>query len=405
MTDPHAPPGPSAPHESERGCAGTACMSAGSRATTPKLALLPTRLRRCVRASCVVLLAIGPGLAEAEPQAQQTNVEEPQPAAALALKLQGPRWLARCLTAEKLATSVSKQGIEDPATELAFLNVEVDARAPVAHETSLEIRAHQGERSLGSRVLEVDPRDCAALPDAVGLVVVLLARAGAATAAEEARQAAPVTPADAAGSAAKPSLPAAVPPLADFERLPPLAAETPSAAEPMRLALGTGASGVSGVMPGLALRLHLEAALIRERLGFRLRVGGYWPKREPVAEGSVGFAAGELSADACLALAAWAAARSGLHACVGPRAGLIRAVGRGFRLQNNARLGLRVSAGALLALRVAIAEATALRLEGGASLALLAPRLLVQLPEDGEHEVSSPGLVSAELGLSIEQVF
>jgi hypothetical protein len=158
-------------------------------------------------------------------------------------------------------------------------------------------------------------------------------------------------------------------------------------------------------LPGLALRLHLEAALLRERLGFRLRVGGYWPKREPVAEGSVGFAAGELSADACLALVAWAAARSGLHACVGPRAGLIQAVGRGFRLQNNARLGLRVSAGALLALRVAIAEATALRLEGGASLALLAPRLLVQLPEDQEREVSSPGLGSAELGLSIEQVF
>jgi hypothetical protein len=353
-----------------------------------------------VRVACVVLLTVRPGLAEAQP----TNVDEAQPGAALALELEGPRWLARCLTAGKLATSVSKQGSEDTATELAFLKVEVHARAPVAQETSLEIRAQQGERSLGARVLEVDPRDCAALPDAVGLVVVLLARAGAATAAEEARQATWLDPTDDAGSSAKPSPSASAPPV-DTERLPPLAADAPPASEPMRLALGAGASGVSGVMPGPALRLHLEAALIGERLGFRLRLGGYWPKREPVVEGSVGFAAGELAADGCLALATWAAAGSGLHACVGPRAGLIRAAGRGFRLQNNARLGLRLSAGALLALRVAIADATALRLEGGASIALLAPRLLVQLPEGEAREVSSPGLGSAELGLSIEQVF
>lgn len=340
---------------------------------------------------------------------EQANLPELQPAAAqptapLGLELHGPRWLARCLTAGKLATSVAERGMDGPATQAGPLNVEVRAHAPVPHETSLEIRAQQGDRSLGSRVLEVDPRDCAALPDAVGLVVVLLARAGAATAAEEAEQAASAPATGTPSTAPRLPPPAAQAP-ADGERLPLMAAERGAPSEPLRLALAAGASGVSGVLPGLALRLQLEAAVILERLSFRLRGALYWPQEESVAEGSVRVAAGELAADACLALTDWAAARSGLHACVGPRAGLIQASGHGFRAQNNAVRDLRLSAGALLALRVALAEATALRLEGGASRALLSPRLLVQLPDGVKREVSTPVLVSAELGLSIEQVF
>lgn len=129
------------------------------------------------------------------------------------------------------------------------LRVAVQSDAGSEPDTQLlKLTASAAGRALGSRELQVRAADCHALPEALALVLALLAR-----------DAAPALPLPAAAQATDTSEPRAKP--------------TREPAPREQIALAAGAGAFFGVLPSAALALQLQAATPGELLSLRLKAG------------------------------------------------------------------------------------------------------------------------------------
>jgi hypothetical protein len=156
------------------------------------------------------------------------------------------------VTAQRLCESYQRalaaNGGEDTPAPEAQWQVRLRAQPgadPGQATTSLEAEVFAAGRWLGQRTLAVRPRDCGALPDALALVLLLLAR----------------------------EAPPAPPPTA--ARLSPSAAGSRDIRPPGRgsVELGAGAGLLFGTLPAAAFALQLEAATLSDPISLRLRLG------------------------------------------------------------------------------------------------------------------------------------
>ncbi|HTU58354.1 MAG TPA: hypothetical protein VMF89_07970, partial [Polyangiales bacterium] len=199
-------------------------------------------------------------------------------AAQIALDGELPAQLAGCVTPSQLNESYQRAlgayGGEDASRALQ-LRAAVTGRAGAdAGTTLLQIAAFDADRPLGTRELPVRTDDCAALPDALGLVLALMTR----------------------DASPDPATTAPQPPTAAADNRPqPKAASTPSP----YLALGVGAGVVFGALPSGALSLQLQAATPGERISLRLKAGLLWPQELALAEGFIEMRSYELGLDLC----------------------------------------------------------------------------------------------------------
>jgi hypothetical protein len=312
-------------------------------------------------------------------------------ASQIVLDAELPAQLAGCITVAQLNDSYQRAlGAYggDEFTKDMQLRAAVTGRAGAdAGTTLLQIAAFDADRPLGTRELPVRTDDCAALPDALGLVLALMTRDAPPPAASPV----PSTP-------ATPEL-----------RLQPMAAEAPRPATPQpsaHLALGIGAGAVFGVLPSGALSLQLQAATPGERVSLRLKAGLLWPQEIALAEGFIELRSYELGLDVCAGLPWPGWPRLWLRLCGGPRVARMLGRGREFNVDNLSANKWAVYFALAPELAVRLASATWLQLGAGAALAAVRPRFQVGI--DGGRQVvelKDPGLLRGELGLSLVQKF
>ncbi len=312
-------------------------------------------------------------------------------AVTLSIEPGAPAWVASCLTEDKLNRSyVTAQAGDEPATPPSALRAGVRTLdAPRPREATLEIRAHDAQRDLGARVLPVHQRDCGAMPDAVALVLVLLSRSAGEPPAPQ-----PEPPPPPAGPLPPP--PAAAPP-------PP--PPPPPESTPMSWHLAAGGSAVWGLLPSVALALHVEAGLaIAPFWGLRARAELLWPQTRTAAEGTIDFWGAAIAAEACFHLLAPFSPRLVLRACAGPRLGFVRAASRGFTRLNLQPTDPTLYLGALLEAELRLGGATWLRLGGGLSGGLERPVFWVEIAGQLQ-QLGATSPLRSELGLSLVQNF
>jgi len=283
-------------------------------------------------------------------------------ASQIALSAELPAQLAGCVTSAQLNDSYQRAlgayGGDDAAKDMQ-LRAAVTGRAGAdAGTTLLQIAAFDADRPLGTRELPVRTDDCAALPDALGLVLALMTR--------DAPQPQPA-------SSAAPPAPAEV-------QAPPLAAAAARPAKPQpnaHVALGIAAGAVFGVLPSGALSLQLQAATPGERFSLRLKAGLLWPQEIALAEGFIEMRSYELGVDVCAGLPWPGWPRLRLRLCGGPRVARMVGRGREFNVDNLSANEWAVYFGLAPELAVRLASATWLQLGAGAGLAVVRPRFQV----------------------------
>ncbi|HEX2675968.1 MAG TPA: hypothetical protein VHM19_04995, partial [Polyangiales bacterium] len=163
------------------------------------------------------------------------------PAPVIELALQGPEWLERCLTQSALDAGVRARASSPLPSPLQVRVMTVGEEQDSAQWIDIEVSAERGE--LGSRQLEVHAADCAALPNAVAIVVVLLAQSS------EPSKPPPAAPP--AGTASEPTPAArARAPLAEID------------SEPYwRAAVGAGVGLAIELLPSTAGSAHVRGEL------------------------------------------------------------------------------------------------------------------------------------------------
>jgi hypothetical protein len=298
-----------------------------------------------------------------------------------------PAALVTCVTAEKLCESYQRalaaDGGDDP--QLAELRWKVRLRAqPAAQgEMSLALDAFAKGRLLGRRTLAIRERDCAAVPDALALVLLLLAREAESTVPE--------------------------PPPSAATMMPPSAAAAPRAPTPQPhgvVELGAGAAVIVGALPAAAFGLQLQAATRTAPIAIRLRAAWLWPQELAVEEGVIAMRSYELAIEACSGLELTSSPRLALSLCAGPRAGVFHAAARGFTVVNHRADEFLLYFGALPEVSLALGPATWLRFGAGGAVALVHPRFHVGLDAGARSlALSAPGWLRAELGLTLVQNF
>lgn len=325
---------------------------------------------------CAVL-SVGLGAGSAAGQAQ-----------CLELEAELPEDLRGCVSAERLCASyqaaLAANNGERALAPIWRVQLRAADEAAEAGVRSLALAAFSRQRSLGQRTLAVRSRDCAALPDALAWVLVLLAE-------EAGVQPPPPTAAvaQAVDSDAKPT---------------PVANQAPESKR--AFALGAGAGVSFGVLPSAAFGLQLQGSLLSEPVALRARAAFLWPQELAVAEGYVRMQSYELALEACPGTQLGARPRIALRVCVGPRLGLLVARGRDFAIQNEHAAEFLLYFGVTPEASLALAGATWLQLSAGAAISLVRPRMGVAF-DDGMRwmELSALHWLRAELMLSLVQNF
>src|SRR5689334_10198265 len=203
------------------------------------------------------------------------------PAPAIELSLRGPQWLEGCLTQPALEAGVRARTSSPLPSPLQVRVMAVGEEQDSAQWIDIDVSAERGE--LGSRQLEVHAADCAALPNAVAIVVVLLAQS-----AEPAPT--PMPAAQPAGTA---------PPPTPVDRARPAVPDADS--EPYWLAaVGAGIGLAIDLLPSAAGSAHVRGELnLADHWLAVLQLEVPLPQTLAVEEGEVSFAAYALSADVC----------------------------------------------------------------------------------------------------------
>jgi len=314
---------------------------------------------------------------------------------ALTLAVDGPAWLHECLAQAKLQASIEARAAALPPP--LWVRASADA-AQGAQPTQLTIQVADAGGELGTRSIEVQPGDCAALADAVAIVVLLLAQQPAGDPASSA-------PAGRGAPPAAPGPPAVPPPVgAPAVRPPPDSTEVDPE---RRAALSSGMELMFDVLPNPGLGLFVEGALIvGAQAAVAVRLRSLLPQSRGIAEGSVQFAFYELSADFCVGSLDYDSTRIGLRLCLGPSAAITTANGSGFALQNRNEVDGMASLEGRAGMSLGLARSTWIRLEAGARLAALRPQFYVRLADGlAQRLVHAPGLLQTTVGLGLVQLF
>lgn len=300
-----------------------------------------------------------------------------------------PRDLERCVSAQQLCQSYQEAAAANGGLgeTLPVQQWEVLLRGHAAGssgELTIELDAVADGRALGQRTLAVRRSDCAALPDALAWVLLLLAQ-------------------DAVSS---PPSPPIVQVVEDIEPLPPSAAVAPPQASLGALELGAGAGIWLGALPSSAFALQLQAAVPSEPIAYRMRVTFLWPQQLDIAEGSVLMRDYELTIEACPGLQLQTQPRLALRACAGPRFGLVYARAQNFALQNDQTTQFLLYFGVVPEASLALGPTTWLQLNAGAAVGLVRPRIAVAFGDGQSRTVlSALRWLRAELMLSLVQIF
>jgi len=288
-----------------------------------------------------------------------------------------PPQLASCVTPAQLNESYqrarSAYGDADTPAQDVQLRAAVTSRGGPDATTLLQIAAFDADRALGTRELPIRTNDCAALPDALGLVLALMTRDAAPAPAPE----------------------HAVDPQSQATKYPT-----------HYLALGITAGAVFGTLPSSAFSLQLQAATPGDHISLRLKAGLLWPQRRPLAEGSIEMRSYELALELCGGVPAPVWSRLWLRLCGGPRIALVLGRGRDFAVENSSADELAVYVGLTPEVALQLAPATWLQFAAGAALAALRPRFQIGI-ESGRRsvELAYPALLRVDLGLSVVQIF
>lgn len=313
-------------------------------------------------------------------------------AVSVGLDLQGPPWLQRCLTRPELESGVrARAGGPLPNA----LRVRVTASGDDAGTTqwiAIEVGAERGE--LGSRELEVHAADCAALPNAVAIVVVLLAQS-AEPAAASVRDAGAATPAPPDVSTTPRDQP------------PPKPAAFSAESEPYwRAAVGAGVGLALELLPATAASVHVRGELnLWDAAVAVLQAEVPLPQTVYIEEGAVSFAAYALSADLCAGSRDRGTSAITLRGCAGPEVALLQARGSGFRLDNRNEIKPMLAIAARAEAAAAVAPYSRIVLQGGGGIAALRPRFLLHHADQSPRPVHAPGLFYATLGVGFVQMF
>jgi hypothetical protein len=304
-------------------------------------------------------------------------------AASVGLDLQGPSWLQRCLTRPELESGVHARA-SGPLPNA--LRVRVTASGDDEATTqwiAIEVGAERGE--LGSRELEVHAADCAALPNAVAIVVVLLA--------QSAEPAATLPPPDT--------------PPEPRDRSPPKPAAFGAEPEPYwRAAVGAGVGLALELLPASAASVHVRGELnLWDAAVAVLQAEVPLPQTLYIEEGAVSFAAYALSADLCAGSRDRGTSAITLRGCAGPAVALLQARGSGFRLDNRNEIKPMLAIAAHAEAAAAVAPYSRIVLQGGGGIAALRPRFLLHHADRSLHPVHTPGLFYATLGVGFVQMF
>jgi hypothetical protein len=285
----------------------------------------------------------------------------------------------------------------------ADVQASVGARADAVRALTLEV--FSAERSLGRRTLAVRSRDCAALPGALALVLVLLAEETSAAAQRTLETGSPPPAADSATP--EPGLSQMA---AEAGDLQPAAAEV-AAPSPVSelggsLALGAGAGVSFGALPKAAFALLLQVSSLTEPIAFRARAALLWPQELAVAEGYVLMQDYELALEACPGAQLGARPWLALRLCVGPRLGLFLARARDFNVQNARAAEFLMYLGVTPEASLALGSSTWLQLSAGAAISLVRPRMRVAFGDGTRwRELAALDWLRAELSLSLVQIF
>ena len=327
-----------------------------------------------LRALVVMLVLLAAGQAHAD--------ESPQ----VGLDLQGPAWLSSCLTQPALEAGVRARAtgpLPDPLR--VHITSTTDEDEPVQW-IEIEVAADRGQ--LGSRKLEVQAADCEALPNAVALVVVLLAQS-----AEPAAQPPVATP--------------VAPPRDEPPPQPVRVPVVPREPEPYwDAAVGAGVGVAVQVLPAAALGANVRGELnLQDAAVVALHGHFVVPQTRDFEEGTVSFAAYGLAADLCAGPSDRGVRGLTLRACAGPAAALVQASGSGFRLENRNEIKVLLAVAARVEGSVAIAPFTRLLLQAGGGVAVLRPRFLLHRQDQSALAVHTPGLFSASLAMNLMQMF
>ena len=350
-------------------------------------------------------------------------------ASALVLDAELPPEIRSCVTADQLQAAYQHALAAHGGETAAALTLHVTVRSspgPSPQTLRLEVTAaadpralgtpertsHESDkRPLGTRELQVHESDCHALADAIGLVLALLARDGAASVPPLTSEPEPGSPrrtGPPASAELEPGSPRGTIPRASAE-LEPRTPALPSASPPAsrkHLALGAGAGAISGVLPAAAFALQLQAATPGELLSLRVKVGMLLPRKKRLAEGVIEARSYELALEACAGLPWPSWPRLALRACAGPALGLIYAQGRDFLVQNQSQREVLLYFGLLPEVALRLGSATWLQLAAGGAVALIRPHFEVERAAGkGILALKTPALLRAELSLSLLQIF
>jgi hypothetical protein len=294
-----------------------------------------------------------------------------------------PHALEPCVNAERLCEgyqrTVAADGGDQRLAQVRW-QVRLRARAAANAELAVDVDAFTAGHLLGRRTLSIRARDCPALPDAIALVLVLLAREAAATAPEQ------------------------PPSAADGQRLTAAAKPEPRPVDVIELGAGAGVG--FGALPASAFTLQLQATSRSEPVAFRARVAMLWPQQLGVEEGEVTMREYELAVEACSGPIVASSPRLALRLCAGPRVGVLHAAARNFRVQNHRADEFLMYFGVIPELSVALASSTWLQLGAGAAVALVRPQFKVGL-DGGARSLSLDAAhwLRGELGLTLVQIF
>jgi hypothetical protein len=297
--------------------------------------------------------------------ATRANAEDLQLVAAL------PHELTGCVTEAQLQSSynhaLAAYGGESAPVGPTQVAVRDIGRAPDdPTEMQIELLATRRGRVLGQRTLPVRIRDCAALPRALAVVLVLLVHAEPAPAA-------------------------------------PAAPERPATGN---VSVAAGALVMFGVMQHPALGLQLRAATAGAPWSARLGASALWPQELEVAEGALRWHSFELAADGCFGGPLPRLPALALRVCAGPRVGWMFARSQGFLLQNDSASKALIYLGVAPEAALRLGGGTWLQLAAGVAGALLRPRFVVGLDAGlRERMLDKPSALRAELSLSVAQIF
>ena len=280
-----------------------------------------------------------------------------------------PHELLGCVTQEQLQSSyvytLAAYGGESALVGPIHVSVRDLGRSPDdPAEMLIELQAESQGRELGRRPLPVRARDCAALPRALALVLVMLVHAE--------------------------------PPAPKLEEPPAKAS----------VSLGAGGLVMFGVMQHAALGLQLRAATAGAPWSGRLAVSALWPQELEIAEGSLRWQNYEVAVDGCFGGPLPSLPALALRLCAGPRVGWMFARSQGFWLQNDRANKALVYLGVAPEAALRLGGGTWLQLGAGVAAALLRPRFVVGIDAGlRERALDAPSALRAELTLSVAQIF